>query len=134
MNSDLTAGHHKYGNESLLKNVQAPKLLNAIYGLSPEEDWAVENCPYGEVLRNEKTRRPVTCSQRINDDGDEFKSGRKGGRKGWGRGKWPIMSDKWGIGKRSDAKQKGNVCPQTHVCTMDSKLGISVCCPRNTKG
>ena len=107
-----------------------------IYPLSLEEDWAAEKCPYGDVLRNEKTSRPVTCSQRIDDDDDKFKSGRKGRRKGWVRGRKQMVSDKWGMhGKRSDTtEKKGNVCPQTHICTMDSKLGISVCCPRNTKG
>ena len=111
-------------------------VLNVIYVLYPEEDWAVEKCPHGDVLRNEKNNRPVTCSQRIDDDDDKFKSGRTGGRKGWGRGRKQMVSGKWGIyGKRSDTtEKKGNVCPQTHICTMVSKLGISVCCPRNTKG
>ena len=110
-------------------------VLIVTYAFSSEEDWAAEKCPHGDVLRNEKTSRPVTCSQRIDDD--EFKSGRVGGRNGRGRRgrrRWLMVSDKWGIGKRINATEKKNVCPQTHICTMVSKPAISVCCPRNTKG
>ncbi len=95
-----------------------------------DEDWAVSTCPFGQVLRNRRTGRPITCSMALEDDEQDSNEGGSFGH--FIQGAWKTVSSFLGIGKEQE--KVANVCPQTHKCHVDSKVGMSVCCPVNTKG